>query len=44
MNTIGLNIGLSVEDDQSDNHVMVYDANLKHLYNNYQSVAVPIIE
>ena len=41
---IGLNIGLPVEDDQFDNHAMVYDANLKHLYDNNRSVAIPIIE
>ena len=41
---IGLDIGLPVEDDQPDNHAVVYNANLKHLYDNHQSVAIPIIE
>ena len=41
---IGLDIGLPVEDDQSNNHAMVYDANLKHVYDNNRSVAIPIIE
>ena len=41
---VRLEIGLPVEGDFFDQHVMVYDANLKHLYDNQKSMDIPCIE
>ena len=41
---VRLEIGLPVEGDFFDYHAMVYDANLKHLYDNKKSVDIPTNE